>query len=164
MAQPSSTYVTDLSGQPLSMTALRELLYAVLERGFPFRLCCKGGSMSPFIKDGDMITIVSLDGAAPRMGDFVVFIRPSSGFVVVHRVVGKRNDEYLIQGDSISEPDGWIPRTDILGRVTEIERNGRRIRLGLGIERLAIVFTRHPGPMREIARFFWRIARPMLRW
>ena len=69
----------------------------------------------------------------------------------------------LPQGDGLTEPDGCIPRENILGRVTAITRCGRRVRFGLGPERFAIALANRWGALREIARFDWRTTRPLLR-
>ncbi len=60
----------------LSGPDLIELLQAVLDKGVPFRFRAKGFSMTPFIKDGDVITIFPLEGSRPRLGDIVAFTHP----------------------------------------------------------------------------------------
>ena len=43
---------------------------------------------------------------------------------------------FLIQGDnSANQQDGWIESQNILGCITRVERNNRRIYLGFGPER-----------------------------
>lgn len=115
----------------LSMPVLVGLLRAVLDKGKPFRFQATGGSMSPFVRDGDVITVSPLSDIPPRLGDVVAFIRPESGKLVVHRVVGKRDGSYLIKGDSAPDCADVIPRANILGRVTRVERDGKRVYLGL---------------------------------
>ena len=156
-------FATEPGDRPLSGAALGELSRAVLERGVSFRFRAMGGSMYPLIENGDVLTVVPLGRRALSPGDVVEFVHPGHGGLRVHRVVGRRNGACLVQGDGVSEPDGWIPRENILGRVTEISRRGRRIRFGLGPERFAIALANRWGSVREIARVVWRAGRPLLR-
>jgi len=157
-------FVTEQSDRPLSGAALGELSREVLERGVSFRFRAMGGSMYPMIENGDVLTVAPLGLSAPYPGDVVEFLHPGHGGLRVHRVVGRRNGACLVQGDGVTEPDGWIPRENILGRVTQITRRGRRIRFGLGPERFAIALVNRWSSLREIARFVWRAGRPLLRW
>ena len=162
--RPPISFVSERADRPLSGVALGELSRAVLERGASFRFRAMGGSMYPMIENGDVLTVVPLGRRAVSPGDVVEFLHPGHGGLRVHRVVGRRNGACLVQGDGITEPDGWIPRENILGRVTEITRRGRRIRFGLGPERFAIALANRWGATRAIARFVWCAARPLLRW
>ena len=161
--RPPIAFVSERADRPLSGVALGELSRAVLERGASFRFRAMGGSMYPMIENGDVLTVAPLGRGALSLGDVVEFLHPGHGGLRVHRVVGRRNGAYLVQGDGLAEPDGWIPRENILGRVTEITRRGRRIRFGLGPERFAIALANRWGSLRKIARFVWRAARPWWR-
>ena len=125
---------------PLSGPALIVLLRAVLDKNKPFRFRAKGFSMTPFLKDGDGITISPLSDASPRLGDVMACIHPADGTLLVHRVVKQNGAAWLIQGDNAAETDGLLTKADMLGRVTRIERGGKRIFFGLGIERYPIVW------------------------
>jgi len=154
-------FAAEPGDRPLSGVVLGELSRAVLERGAAFRFRAMGGSMYPMIENGDVLTVAPLGRRVVSPGDVVEFRHPGHGGLRVHRVVGRRNGAYLVQGDGLAEPDGWIPRENILGRVTEITRQGRRIHFGLGCERFAIALANRWGSMRKIARFVWRAARPL---
>ena len=154
-------FAAEPGDRPLSGVVLGELSRAVLERGAAFRFRAMGGSMYPMIENGDVLTVAPLGRRVVSPGDVVEFRHPGHGGLRVHRVVGRRNGAYLVQGDGLAEPDGWIPRENILGRVTEITRQGRRIHFGLGYERFAIALANRWGVLREIARFVWRAVRPL---
>jgi hypothetical protein len=115
--------------RPLSGEALTELLRAVLAAGRPLRFRAGGLSMSPFIKDGDILTIRPLGGAAPRTGDVVAFIRPATGRAAVHRIVRGKSGLYSLKGDNESLADGTVALDQILGTVCRVERAGRDVRL-----------------------------------
>ena len=126
---------------PLSGQALLELMKAVLARGRAFRFCARGWSMTPFIQDGDVITVSPLLSTLPRLGEVVAFVRPEDERLVVHRIIARRDAAVFIQGDNgPGLPDGFISRKALLGRITRIERRGRPVWLGLGPERVAIAW------------------------
>ncbi len=119
----------------LSGSVVYEIMQAVLVKGMRFRFRALGFSMSPFIRNGDVITIAPLSESKPATGKMVAFIHPESGGLTVHRAIGRKGNAYLLHGDNITDhPDGLIPQEEILGCVVSIERDGRRIRLGLGPE------------------------------
>ncbi len=97
--------------------------------------------MTPFIRDGDIITVSPLQAALPQIGEVVAFVRPAGGMLVVHRVVARRAHEVLIQGDNgLDFADGIIPLDNLVGKVTRIERNGHDVWIGLGPERYVIAW------------------------
>jgi hypothetical protein len=156
---------TRKSGElPLSGPALAELLRAVLDKGKPFRFRAKGSSMSPFLKDGDVITVSPLAGAPPRLGEVVAYLLGETGKLAVHRVIGKRRDGYLIWGDNVLEKQERVPGVNVLGRVTRVERNGKDAGLGLGPERIVIALLRRYWLLRTAIHLFLRIARPVYGW
>lgn len=144
----------------LSGVALAQLMREVLAKGVSFRFRARGWSMMPFILDGDVISISPLSGR-PGLGQVVAFIRPSDNQLAVHRVVGHRGSACLLQGDSGPEVDGLVPHTAILGCVTSVERDGRHIRLGLGVERFAIALLQRRNLLQRsvycLSRFLWRL-------
>ncbi len=113
---------------PLSGEALTELLRAVLAKGRPFRFRARGWSMSPFIKDGDVVTVAPLAGRRPRTGHVVAFLHPGTGNVAIHRVVRMKDGRFSVRGDNAYDPDGLLTADRILGVVTRIERDGRLVR------------------------------------
>lgn len=124
----------------LSATGLTELIEDVISKNASFRFKVKGFSMAPFIRDADIVTISPLPNSALSIGKVVAFTHPKTNAVSIHRLVGREGNNYLIKGDNCLEADGLIPIDNILGYVTKVERDGKRIFLGLGIERLIIAF------------------------
>jgi len=138
--------------------------------------------MSPFIRDGDVITIAPAQspnrnphaptsspvpsGGGPGVrgcgiGQVVAFVNPVSQRLVVHRIIGRHESGLLIQGDNMQgSAADTIGRSDVLGRVVRIERGRRRVWLGLGPERYAIAILSRAGMLlpvllraRVLARF-----------
>jgi signal peptidase I len=108
----------------LSGTAVIALLSAVHEKGADFRFRASGASMSPTIRNGDIITLSPLNGITPVFGDILAFRHPETGKLIVHRVIDVSSATFLAKGDSSLDPDGSIPIPNILGVVTRVERNG----------------------------------------
>ncbi|MFC1808771.1 S26 family signal peptidase [Candidatus Omnitrophota bacterium] len=94
--------------------------------------------MSPFIKNNDVITISPLVNSMVGYGDIVGFIHPGLKRTVVHRVVGRKKQHYIIKGDNTLGIDGFFLKMDIAGRITKVERQGKSITFGLGPERRLI--------------------------
>lgn len=118
-----------------------ELANAVLEKEKSFRFRAQGSSMIPFILNGDVITIQPLRGKVPGIGSVVAFERTDPNMLVVHRVVSRNGDTMFIKGDNADECiDRNIPIEKIFGVVSLIERDGRKVRLGIGRERLMIAW------------------------
>lgn len=127
----------------LSNAQMIVLMRAVLEKGSKFRFSAPGGSMQPFIHNGDVITVAPLRGR-PGYGDIVAFVHPPTGKLIVHRVVARRGDLCLMRGDAVPEGfDGWVTRADLLGRVARIERGGKIVRTNVLLLRwLAALLSR----------------------
>ncbi len=156
----------------LSGPAQIDLMRAVLARGRSFRVRARGWSMTPFIRDGDVITIAPVRPPHPDphatahsplsaanvtevgkcdVGQVVAFVSALSQRLVVHRIIGRRESGFLIHGDNLSGPVAEIIRPDdILGRVVRIERGGKRVWLGLGPERYAIAVLSQAGLLLPI--------------
>lgn len=150
-----------LTSQPfddllISGEVLLELMRDILDRGIDFRFRARGLSMSPFIKDGDFISVSPVSKVKPSIGKVVAFVQPVSGSLIVHRVVGSRGTAFLIQGDNTGgKVDGLFQPEEILGCVTGVERNGRQVVFGLGPERFLIAYLSRSGLLRGLL-WVWR--------
>jgi signal peptidase I len=124
---------------PLSNRDLTDILAGVAKRGACVRFQAKGFSMSPFIRDGDVVTLSPLKGYLPRLGDTVAFISPATESLLIHRVIGKRGGSTLIlKGDNLPINDGLVPVMNIVAYVLRVERKGKEASFGLGPERVLI--------------------------
>ncbi|MEA1967529.1 MAG: S26 family signal peptidase [Thermodesulfobacteriota bacterium] len=91
------------------------------------RFVAKGGSMSPFIRDNDTITIFPYNIRRPETGDIVACINPLNGNLIVHRIIIKKNDLFLIKGDNCFKSDGFFHRENIIGYVKNLSFLGIKI-------------------------------------
>jgi signal peptidase I len=142
--------------------AFAQLMEAVLEKKVPFRFSAFGNSMSPFIRDGDAITVEPVPSKL-RPGDVVAFVNVLSDQLMVHRIVHISPAGALIKGDNNSVPDGLMPASRIIGRVVRVARRGRQVRLGLGIERYAIAWLSRRCWLTELMSIGQRMRRPVHR-
>lgn len=123
--------------------SLIELIKSTLVKNQSFRFKVTGYSMSPFIRDSDIVTVSSLGRIT--LGVVAAFIHPENKKLVIHRIVGQNKGYFILKGDRLTEIDGLLPKENILGCVTRIERNNRDVRFGLGTERLLIAFLSKKG-------------------
>jgi len=144
----------------LSGRALVELLDAVLQKGMDARFQAKGFSMAPFIKNEDVVTVSPVKSKRPGLGDIIAFVHPESQGLCVHRIVRKKNSIYVTKGDNLSETDEWVPRENILGFVSKVERVGSRVFLGLGPERFLIAFLACRNLLFPLLFPLWKLVRP----
>jgi signal peptidase I len=147
----------------LSGPALQEFLRAVLARGVPLRFKARGFSMSPFIHDGDVLTVAPQAEPRLRSGEVVAFCHQKTGKLVVHRVLARMTEGLLLRGDNTSESDGLIPSENVLGLVTKVERNGYQVRLGRGMERFFIAFLSRHDLLQPLIAMARQVMRPLVR-
>jgi len=140
--------LTDLAGVG------RELAKEEIEKGLTMRFRAQGGSMSPLIRAGDIVTVEAAETRALRVGDVVLF--QSGNLAVVHRMLYqyvRGGTTYLLtKGDSIPDPDRPVPATRLMGRVKAIERHGRSIDLDSRPARALAVLVALASPLSA----YWR--------
>ena len=84
-----------------------------------------GDSMRPFILGGrDVVAVVPFEGA-PKKYDAVFYLR-QNGEHVIHRIVGKRKDCYLLRGDNCYYTER-IPSRSLIGIADRVIRNDKEI-------------------------------------
>jgi hypothetical protein len=98
-----------------------ELWLRGLRQGKTMRFRPLGGSMVPFIRPEDVVTIVP--GKQCRTGDVVLVHRGEA--LLLHRVVGIFSGRIFTKGDALSRLDLQVDSRDILGRAVRLERQGQ---------------------------------------
>ncbi len=140
------------------------ILRAALERGQRVRMTVNGRSMLPFLRDGDVVEIAPMP-PAPTLGS-VVLAQLANERYPLHRLVAQCGAAWLLRGDNSGAPDGVVPRENLVGVVTRVERNGRVVRLALGRSGRWIGWLSERGWLVPITRgtcFPQRVARAILR-
>ena len=138
---------------------MAELVWEVSSRGVSVRFAVLGGSMSPWIRSGDVVTVTPVADAGPlRSGTVAAFRLPGSEALRVHRLRVRTANGWVAQADRTRRPDGIIPETAIAGVVTSVERGGRRVYLptggtGLVLSRLTRAILVLRTGIRSLAHF-----------
>jgi signal peptidase I len=124
----------------------------ILDSGKLITFRASGTSMTPFIKNGDAVT-VSRD-QNPGIGD-VVLLKTDEGRLYLHRVVKKAAAGIVTRGDASFDEDGFTPCRNILGKVVRVSGGGYNFHLKRLIKKLIskrIIFSeglyRHPSIVR----------------
>jgi signal peptidase I len=152
-------------GISLSAPVIMELIEAVHEKGASFRFQANGFSMTPAIRDSDVITVSPLKDVIPHRGDVLAFRHPDRPQMLVHRVLRKKGECYLIKGDNCPDDDGWIPAENVLGLVTKVERQGKarfwpnRAAPSAGSDVYLFIYPVWPPVRRVMARGWRRLRR-----
>jgi signal peptidase I len=123
----------------------RELAGDLLRSSGSLRLRATGRSMLPAIWPGDTLEIERANPNALLEGDIAMFTTEHR--FVAHRVVVKDcagNSKLQTQGDAVSHPDSPVAASNLIGKVSSIVRNGKRLeprrQLSLSERAVATVF------------------------
>jgi signal peptidase I len=116
---------------------LMPIIGAALARGQHVRLTATGGSMLPFLHNGDIVELEPLK-SLPARGDIVlVRCAPDRERYVLHRLVRVEGEKLFMRGDAQEHCEGPFAPGDVLGRVTKSYVNGRVRRFDSGLWRFA---------------------------
>lgn len=110
----------------LSFEELKDLGRQLLETGKSVNFTLGGTSMFPYLREGDVATVIKIPVHSLKMGHVVVF--EQNGKWIAHRLVAIHetgtNLVLQSQGDSIIRPDRPIEKDNYLGVLTACSRNG----------------------------------------
>lgn len=74
----------------------------------------RGSSMEPLYKSGDLVIARAASDYA--VGDIVTYLHPSLG-PVIHRIIGREDERWVLQGDNNDFIDGYRPvDAELIGR------------------------------------------------
>jgi hypothetical protein len=107
--------------------SLDDLAVRSLRRGTTLRLRARGGSMLPFLRDGDLLVIRPAPAGEVRIGDVICY-EPAPGGLCLHRVIAREKRGVVTRGDALAYVE-TVPDGAVLGLVTAVERRGRVRRL-----------------------------------
>lgn len=106
-----------------------ELAADLLQRGERLSLRVRGSSMLPSLFPGDLLTFRRCSPAEIVVGDIVVFLREGRCFVhrVAERMAVGGDSRLRTRGDALCSCDPPLGETEVLGRLSAVERKGRRL-------------------------------------
>lgn len=105
----------------------KQTIAALLADGIGVRFRVKGDSMHPLICADDYLVVEPANPEHIVNGD-VILARADRG-LTAHRVVAIAGGSITTRGDNASGADTPLTHEQFLGRVTWIERNGRKTRV-----------------------------------
>jgi signal peptidase I len=104
----------------------------LLVQSIPIEIRMSGGTMSPAIEDGDVITIEPIPDNRVAPGDVILY-QSRYDTAVIHRVVrverGSAERTVLTRGDAATQTDVPVPLEKVLGRVKLVERGGESVKM-----------------------------------
>lgn len=111
-----------------SWSAQREVLAVDALRGSGhLRLLVNGESMLPALWPGDVVEIESCQAGDVGRGEIVLAWRDGRFFL--HRLLTERESGFITRGDSMPEPDPEFATSALLGKLRNVNRNGRQVAL-----------------------------------
>jgi len=143
----------------LSGDGFRDLVWAILAKGKPVRFQVRGFSMSPFLREGDVVTLRPVGERPLCRGDIAAFFDSSSGKMAVHRIVSadRKSGRFLFKGDNSPAADGFVDASDIYGIIGRVERRGKTVRLGIGPGRGIVAWLSQRIPLTRWLFFLKRL-------
>lgn len=148
-------------GQELSLGPKEciELIRSTFLKKASLRFQVQGFSMTPFIKDGDIVTLAPLPEYRIGFGWPLAISKLADKDLLIHRLIKIHNKSpqasYITKGDNVHQSDYPIFRSDILGYVKKVQRGGRIISFGMGPERRLIAYLSRLNILQPLL-FFWR--------
>lgn len=104
-----------------------ELARSLLRDGTAVRFAARGRSMTPFVRDGDVVTIAPVHASQLRTGDLVLY-RAQGGGLILHRMVALARSpdgpQPVMRGDNQVRSERIRPE-QVLGRAEFLMRDGR---------------------------------------
>lgn len=112
-----------------------ELVAEALRAGHEVRVRVAGSSMVPALWPGDELLIRSLGLTEPSPGALLLFV--SYGRLCTHRLIGTVDNsggpQFVTRGDALAKVDPPMPCSEVLGYVSAVIRDGRRIPMALNV-------------------------------
>jgi hypothetical protein len=102
----------------------------LLREGQTVRFRAPGQSMGATIRDGDVLTVEPVDPGRVRRGDILLYLTTRG--LTAHRLVGRApgvGQAFRFKGDTLGSGEEQVGASDVLGRVTAVYRQGRRVRV-----------------------------------
>jgi SOS-response transcriptional repressor LexA len=126
------------------MTDATTVIVDLLASGHAVQFQARGDSMYPLIRDSDYLHVEPCEGV--RVGD-VVLVLAERG-LTAHRVLVV-GDAIVTRGDNAPAADDPVSREKVLGKVTAVIREGKKLEVG----RMGLIRRIRFGVRRHRLRF-----------
>jgi len=104
-----------------------EISKEIMSKGSLLRFRALGSSMEPFLFSRDILTIKPASISELKKGDIILF-EDSIGNPILHRI-HEKSKEILVNGDNPLSESEAVSENKILGKIINVERNGKRINM-----------------------------------
>lgn len=111
----------------VSCRELMPVVRAALDSGSRVRLTATGGSMFPFVRNGEVVELEAVEHHDLQPGDVVLAARPDDSYIL-HRIAAMAPHRVFIVSDA-GQQDGWFAVDRVFARARAVERKGRWLRL-----------------------------------
>ena len=140
-----------------------EVIEEVLASGGEFNIFPKGVSMLPLIVQDRDSVVLRRDFLNTAKKHDIAFYRRANGQFVLHRVMKKCADgTFVMCGDNQTVFERNVPESAVIGVVSDIMRNGKKIKLD-GFTYSVYVFFWTKMFIRKPIKFFIRACRKLIR-
>jgi len=133
----------------ISGPAFALVVQTVLKNGVTAKFKVTGSSMLPTIRNNDVVSISPYKENNPKVGEVVALLDRANSRIVIHRIIKKQENMFLLKGDGLWRYDGFFPREWIVGFVSGLERNDTSVSMNRLITDRLIRMSK--------LRFFWPI-------
>jgi hypothetical protein len=108
------------------METLFPIIEEKLKNGGSFKFAPHGVSMWPLVKEGfDNVIVEKL--SRPLKKRDVIFYRRPDGKFVIHRIVGKNCDGFVLCGDNQIDKEFGVKEDWVIGIVSAVIKRGRKV-------------------------------------
>lgn len=145
----------------VSFNELYPLIEEQLAKNGEIRFKPRGTSMLPLLRQGkDEVVVSKFDGELHKYD--ILFYRRADGDFILHRLIGFDKDKNpVMRGDNQFDKEYGITTSNVIGVVSSVIRNGKRIESGTSQFVLWVFYSRiyvcSVAVLRKIRRIFRRI-------
>ncbi|MBO5232638.1 MAG: hypothetical protein J6B88_08455 [Clostridia bacterium] len=100
------------------------LVLNALETKGEFISLTKGPSMRPMLRQGKDIVVITKPVGELKKGDVPLYKRRNYDFLVLHRILKVRDNDYIIRGDNTYSLE-YVPKDYIVGVLKGFYRGGK---------------------------------------
>lgn len=118
-----------LAERVLSAAEAYDLAQIVVQAGGRLQLQVAGRSMHPILPDQ---TVVTIDGLPDRIALGSVVLAKVGQRVVIHRLLWRKHQRYLMAGDACPYFDGWIERSAIVAQAVSWQVANKSLKVNNG--------------------------------
>lgn len=112
-------------GKTVNFHSLMPMITAKLAQEGVVKIPASGNSMIPLFRHGrDQVTLRGVQGETLNKYDMILYRRPNGGYVL-HRIVGVKEEGYVLRGDAQLWDEYPVPREWVIARVEEFRRGVR---------------------------------------